>query len=110
MARRRGKVKSRCQRLSRTRAPNDNLTMTMHAANLQDRLADSGLRSVLLRHAKRSLPTADAEDVVQQALCDAMAARRQPGQNAEVAPWLMTILKRRICDWFRAPRAERFEE
>lgn len=85
--------------------------MTMHAADfLQERLADSKLRGVLLRHAKRSLPAADAEDVVQQALCDAMGAQRQPGQDAEVAPWLMTILKRRICDWFRSPKAERFEE
>ncbi len=84
--------------------------MTMHAVNLHERLADSSLRSCLLGHAKRSLSPADAEDVVQQTLCDAMSAHRRPAQDAEVAPWLMTILKRRICDWFRSPRTERFEE
>jgi RNA polymerase sigma factor (sigma-70 family) len=84
--------------------------MTTRAPNFQERLSDSKLRSFLLRHAKRSLPTADAEDLVQQALCDAVGARRQPEQDAEIAPWLMTILKRRICDWFRSPRVEHFEE
>jgi len=84
--------------------------MTMHATDFHERLADDTLRRCLLSHARRSLPTADAEDVVQQALCDAMSARRQPEQDDEVAPWLMTILKRRMCDWFRSPKAERFEE
>ena len=66
-------------------------------------MATPGVRASLLRYAQRRLPREDAEDVVQQALCDALgiAAPETPGEQTRL---LMTIVKRRVVDWYRARR------
>lgn len=70
-------------------------------------LTDRALRARLERYARRRLDEADAEDAVQQALCEAVASARlaQIPERAGIGAWVMTILKRRICDVFRARRA-----
>lgn len=67
-------------------------------------IVEPGVRDSLLRYAERRLPRADAEDVVQQALCDAMQSEGQSLSAPEQRRWLMTIVKRRVIDWFRARR------
>ena len=59
---------------------------------------------MLLSYAGRRLPAQEAEDVVQQALCEGLASERLPDTVNERGAWLMAILKHKIADTFRERR------
>lgn len=59
---------------------------------------------------RRRVPEADVEDIVQAALCDALAAPVAPADPDEVPRWVTAIAKNKIADHFRrARREERLE-
>jgi len=64
---------------------------------LSPSLVDPSFRRALVRYARRRVPAADVEDVVQETLCDTLAAAA-PLSNAELLRWSLTILRRRIAD------------
>ena len=67
---------------------------------LSPSLVDPSFRRALVRYARRRVPAADVEDVVQETLCDTLAAAA-PLSNAELLRWSLTILRRRIADLYR---------
>lgn len=62
---------------------------------------DPAFRQTLVRYARRRLPAAEVEDVVQEALCDALGSDA-PTTRPEMLRWSLTILRRRIVDSYRA--------
>lgn len=69
---------------------------------LWDEATLTQLRKELLRFAVLQLRNREAaEDVVQEALAAAFAARGRLGQRASVKPWVFTILKNKIIDVLR---------
>ena len=64
-------------------------------------LVDPSFRQALVRYARRRVPAADVDDVVQETLCDALAPGG-PASRAEMLRFSMTILRRRIVDLYRA--------
>lgn len=69
-----------------------------------DRLEAGILRERLMAYALQRLTRADAEDVVQQALCEGLASSRLPETTKERTAWLMAIMKNKIADTFRERR------
>ncbi len=74
----------------------------MHGTDFHRHVADRRVHRTLMAYARRRLPRDAAEDAVQQALCDAVAAERKPEGRDALDRWLMTIVKHKVCDWFRA--------
>jgi DNA-directed RNA polymerase specialized sigma24 family protein len=62
---------------------------------------DPAFRQTLVRYARRRVPAAEVEDVVQEALCDALQSSA-PSSRPEMLRWSLTILRRRIVDSYRA--------
>lgn len=67
------------------------------------------LRASLLGYARRRLPSHEAEDVVQQALCEGLASERLPASVVERSAWMMAVLKHKIADVFRERRPLQLE-
>ena len=65
---------------------------------------DPAFRQTLVRYARRRVPAAEVDDVVQEALCDALASNA-PKSRPEMLRWSLTILRRRIVDSYRARRS-----
>jgi RNA polymerase sigma factor (sigma-70 family) len=60
-------------------------------------------RRQLLRHARRHLPEARAEDALQQALVSAWTALRRGDEVRELRPWLHRIVHNSALNTLRAP-------
>jgi RNA polymerase sigma factor (sigma-70 family) len=60
-------------------------------------------RRQLLRHARRHLPEARAEDALQQALVSAWTALRRGDDVRELRPWLHRIVRNSALNTLRAP-------
>ncbi|MEB2325103.1 MAG: sigma factor, partial [Sorangiineae bacterium] len=69
-------------------------------------LGDPALRARLLGFVAARMAAAEAEDVVQTTLTDALAARRAPATRQEVERWLFAIAKNKIVDHYRRRRRE----
>jgi len=65
------------------------------------RLADPALREGLLRYARRRLPPAEVEDVVQNTLTEALVAENAPSDPADFQRWLHGIARHKIADSYR---------
>jgi RNA polymerase sigma factor (sigma-70 family) len=65
------------------------------------RLADPALREGLLSYARRRLPPAEVEDVVQNTLTEALAAENAPSDPADFQRWLHGIARHKIADSYR---------
>jgi len=64
-------------------------------------LSDPALREGLLNYARRRLPAAEVEDLVQNALTEALTAPTPPSDPAEFRRWVHGIARHKIADTFR---------
>jgi RNA polymerase sigma factor (sigma-70 family) len=65
------------------------------------RLADPALRQALLRYARRRLPAAEVEDLVQNTLTDALVSANAPSDDSEFQRWVHGIARHKIADSYR---------
>ena len=65
------------------------------------RLADPALRQALLRYARRRLPPAEVEDLVQSTLTDALVSANPPSDGSEFQRWVQGIARHKIADSYR---------
>jgi DNA-directed RNA polymerase specialized sigma24 family protein len=65
------------------------------------RLADPALRDALLRYARRRLPPAEVDDLVQNTLADALASSSGPADDAEFQRWVHGIARHKVADLYR---------
>ena len=79
--------------------------MAAPAFSLQNRnttlLADPGLREGLLKYARRRLPPAEVEDLVQNTLTEALVAANAPSDQADFRRWVHGIARHKIADSYR---------
>lgn len=64
-------------------------------------LSDPALREGLLKFARRRLPPAEVEDLVQNTLTEALSAASPPSDPAEFRRWVHGIARHKIADNFR---------
>jgi RNA polymerase sigma factor (sigma-70 family) len=64
------------------------------------------LRDALRSLARRRVPEADVDDVVQLVLCEAASSPHRPDDPARVRRWLYGILRHKIADYHRRPKRE----
>jgi DNA-directed RNA polymerase specialized sigma24 family protein len=64
-------------------------------------LADTELRSALVRFVRSRLPAAEVEDVVQSTLTDALAATTAPTEPEELRRWVHGIARNKVADYHR---------
>lgn len=64
-------------------------------------LADSELRSALVRFVRSRLPAAEVDDVVQSTLTDALAAASAPTEPEELRRWVHGIARNKVADYHR---------
>jgi len=64
-------------------------------------LSDPTLREGLLKFARRRLPPAEVEDLVQNTLTEALSAANSPSDPAEFRRWVHGIARHKIADNFR---------
>jgi DNA-directed RNA polymerase specialized sigma24 family protein len=70
-------------------------------------LSDPTLLSALGAHVRSRVPSADAEDVVQSVLADALIADGAPQDDAEaLRRWLYGVARHKIADFYRRTRRE----
>ncbi|HEY3668470.1 MAG TPA: sigma-70 family RNA polymerase sigma factor [Polyangiaceae bacterium] len=65
------------------------------------RLADPTLRETLLRYARRRLPPAEVDDLVQNTLTDALIAGNAPSDPGDFQRWVHGIARHKIADLYR---------
>lgn len=70
-------------------------------------LGDPELRRFLLEYVKKRVPKADADDVVQTVLLDALAAAKRPEDPAELRKWVVGIARHKCADVHRRAGRER---
>lgn len=63
-------------------------------------LVDPTFRQALVRYARRRIPAADVDDVVQETLC-AVLTPGAPASRSELLRFSLTVLRRRIVDFYR---------
>lgn len=80
--------------------------MTMDEPRLADPLADPELRRFLLDFVRRRVSPADADDIVQTVLCEALTAKNRPGDGAELRKYLLGIARHKVADAHRRTARE----
>src|SRR5690349_5638501 len=73
-------------------------------------LADPELRRFLLDFVKRRVSAADADDIVQTVLCDALVAKNLPTDKEELRKYLLGIAKHKVVDAHRRTAREEVGE
>ncbi len=73
---------------------------------VDDLLADPELRRFLLEFVKRRVSAADADDIVQTVLCDALVAKNLPTEKEELRKYLLGIAKHKVVDTHRRTARE----
>ena len=66
-----------------------------------NRVADPALREGLLEYARRRLPAAEVEDLVQNTLTDALLAENPPSDATAFRRWVHGIARHKIADRYR---------
>lgn len=72
--------------------------------------ATEEIRVLLLNYVRRRVPSADAEDVVQTILCDAVASPRLPDEPQELRRFLIRVAHNKVVDHFRRNKRMSGEE
>lgn len=70
----------------------------------------SALRDALRALARRRVPEADVEDVVQTVLIEAATSPHRPSDPTQARKWLYGILRHKIADYHRRPQREELVE
>jgi RNA polymerase sigma factor (sigma-70 family) len=71
-----------------------------------DRLDDRELYRLLSAVARRKIPRADVEDLVQSTLADALASPQAPEDEEDLRRWVLGIARNKIADYYRRGRRE----
>ncbi|MRG96032.1 sigma-70 family RNA polymerase sigma factor [Polyangium spumosum] len=74
----------------------------MDEPRLSEPLADPELRRFLLDFVRRRVSPADADDIVQTVLCEALTAKNRPVDGAELRKYLLGIARHKVADAHRA--------
>ena len=80
--------------------------MTMDEPRLSEPLADPELRRFLLDFVRRRVSPADADDIVQTVLCEALTAKNRPDDGAELRKYLLGIARHKVADAHRRTARE----
>ncbi|MDI1474987.1 sigma-70 family RNA polymerase sigma factor [Polyangium sp. y55x31] len=78
----------------------------MDEPRLAESLADPELRRFLLDFVRRRVSPADADDIVQTVLCEALTAKNRPGDGAELRKYLLGIARHKVADAHRRTARE----
>ncbi|MBK9259677.1 MAG: sigma-70 family RNA polymerase sigma factor [Polyangiaceae bacterium] len=78
----------------------------MDAPKVDELLADPELRRFLLDFVKRRVSAADADDIVQTVLCDALVAKNLPSEKEELRKYLLGIARHKVVDAHRRTSRE----
>lgn len=84
--------------------------MPMDAPKADEPLADPELRRFLLEFVKRRVSAADADDIVQTVLCDALVAKNLPTEKEELRKYLIGIARHKVVDTHRRTAREEVGE
>lgn len=94
--------------------PTDEPTRTPARLDADEPLGDPETRRFLVDFVRKRVPVADAEDVVQTVLLDALADEGRPTDRSELRRWLVGIARHKVADVHRragrAPVAEPTEQ
>ncbi|MDI1450116.1 sigma-70 family RNA polymerase sigma factor [Polyangium sp. 6x1] len=80
--------------------------MTMDEPRLSAPLADPELRRFLLDFVRRRVSPADADDIVQTVLCEALTAKNRPEDRTELRKYLLGIARHKVADAHRRTARE----
>jgi DNA-directed RNA polymerase specialized sigma24 family protein len=69
-------------------------------------LSDKALISALGAHVRTRVPSADADDVVQSVLADALSSDGAPDEPEALRKWLFGVARHKIADFYRRNRRE----
>jgi len=81
-------------------------TMEGPEPRAKDPLADPELRRFLLDYVRRRVSPADADDIVQTVLCEALTAKQRPEDGTELRKYLLGIAKHKLVDQHRRASRE----
>src|SRR5512140_393359 len=74
------------------------------SSHMRDFIADPGLYRAVLRFVQARVPKAEAADIVQATLADALGSDSAPADAQKLAPWIMGIARHKVADWCRRNR------
>ncbi|MDI1430284.1 RNA polymerase sigma factor [Polyangium sorediatum] len=80
--------------------------MPMDEPRVSEPLADPELRRFLLDFVRRRVSPADADDIVQTVLCEALIAKNRPDDGAELRKYLLGIARHKVADAHRRTARE----
>jgi DNA-directed RNA polymerase specialized sigma24 family protein len=69
-------------------------------------LSDPSLLAALGAHVRSRVPAADADDVVQSVIADALASQNAPDDEGAMKRWLFGVARNKIADFYRRTRRE----
>lgn len=76
------------------------------AETFRGRVSATTLRETLASLVRRRVPRPDVEDVVQSALCDALANAHAPDEAHDLTRWVVGIARHKIADFHRRAHRE----
>ncbi len=75
-------------------------------SSVQDDWTSAAFRDALLAMVRRRVPPADADDVVQAALTEAVASTDRPREREEARRWIWGVARNKVADYHRRQRRE----
>jgi RNA polymerase sigma factor (sigma-70 family) len=84
--------------------------MSTDAPKSEEPLADPALRQFLLDFVRRRVSPADADDIVQTVLCEALVAKSRPKDATELRKYLLGIARHKVADAHRSRAREEVRE
>lgn len=85
-------------------------SMPMEGPKADEPLADPALRRFLLDFVRRRVASADADDIVQTVLVEALTAKNRPQDHAELRKYLLGIARHKVADTHRRSSREELRE
>ena len=76
------------------------------APTMDDDWTSASFRAALLAMVRRRVPPGEADDVVQAALAEAVAAADRPRDPADLRRWIWGVARHKIADYHRRARRE----